>query len=277
MRYLTIFCLVLLLPTGAGAQQVTCMTYNIRYDNPADGEDAWPVRRDFLAGQLHLHAPDVFGVQEALKPQLDYLLAQLPNYASVGVARDDGREKGEYSALLYRTDRYVAEASGTFWLSVTPDTVSTGWDAAMPRICTWADLRDTATGARFRVLNTHFDHIGEKARARSAVLLLDFLANLKADRLPVVVMGDLNCEPGAEPITILSEQLQDTHAYSQVPPFGPEGTFNGFNFHDPVTRRIDYIFVSGDWIVEQYAVLSDSRNCHYPSDHLPVLARLRLR
>jgi len=258
-------------------QSVTFLTYNLRYDNPADCEDAWPVRRDFLAGQLRFHRPDVFGIQEGLHRQLEYLQEQLPPYSRVGVGRDDGRQAGEYSALFYRTDRFRALESGTFWLSETPDTVSKGWDAALPRICTWALLEDTATRERMWVFNTHFDHIGRVARRKSAELLVQKINEKNTAGDPVVLMGDFNSEPAEEPIQVLRAALHDARAHSLEPPFGPDGTFNGFKFHEPVTRRIDYIFVNDGLRVGQYAVLSDARNCHYPSDHLPVLARCQLR
>lgn len=257
----------------ASGQSMTFLTYNIRFDNPADGADAWTERRDFLAGQLRFHRPDVFGIQEGLHRQLEYLQEQLPGYAWVGVGRDDGARAGEYSALFFRSDRFRAIESGTFWLSDTPDTVSKGWDAALPRICTWALLEDTAAQLRIMVFNTHFDHIGKAARTASASLILKKMTELNTGSAPMILMGDLNCEPEEEPIAILQSALNETRDASREPPFGPDGTFNGFKFKEPVTRRIDYIFTSPGIHVIQYAILSDSRNCHYPSDHLPVLAR----
>ncbi len=272
MRHLLLF-LTLLLAAALPAQTLTLLSYNIRYDNPGDGPDAWPQRRDFLAGQLRFHHPDVFGVQEALKHQLDYLQEQLPEYAYVGVGRDDGREAGEYSALFYRTDRFHALESGTFWLSETPDTVSKGWDAALPRICTWALLADSA-GRRLRVLNTHFDHQGKEARRHSAELLLEKMRAM-APAAPLALLGDFNSAPESKPIALLGAALHDARAHSAEPPFGPEGTFNGFRLLDPLGPRIDYIFVSPEIQVLQYAVFTDHRAGHYPSDHLPVLARVR--
>lgn len=276
-RSLFIFCLSLFSGLFANAQtELTVLTYNLRFDNPDDGEDAWPKRRDFLAGQLRFHAPDVFGVQEALLRQLQYLDEQLPAYGRVGVGRDDGKEGGEYSALYYRKSRFGLLDSGTFWLSTTPDVPSKGWDAALPRICTFAHLYDSVSNRKIWVFNTHFDHLGKQARSESASLILQKIKEKNPGSEPVIVMGDLNSEPGEEPVTVLNSALYDTRAVSEEPFFGPQGTFNGFRFHEPVTRRIDYIFLSGkNLIVRQHAVLSDSRDCHYPSDHLPVLAKFR--
>jgi len=275
--------LALLLGTGLlpalstlHAQAVRLMSYNIRYDNPADGEDAWPVRRELLAAQLRFHQPDVLGVQEALHHQLSWLQAQLGPYARVGVGRDDGGSKGEYAAILYRTDRFELLDSATFWLSPTPDKPSVGWDAALPRVCTRVLLQEKTSGRRLWVYNTHFDHMGENARLQSALLLVDSLRAISSTEAGVVLMGDLNAEAQQPPVQALGSWLQDAMEASQQPPFGPEGTFNGFRFQEPVRLRIDYIFTKRGMPVERFATLSDSRNCHYPSDHLPVVADIRL-
>ncbi len=255
---------------------LTALSYNIRYDNPGDGADAWPVRRAWLAAQLRFYSPDVFGIQEGLQRQVDYLSEQLPAYERVGGGRDDGKQAGEYSALYFRKARFGLLASGTYWLSETPDVPSKGWDAALPRICTYAHLYDTLAGKKIWVFNTHFDHIGVKARRRSAELILLKITELNTDYDPVVLMGDFNAEPSDDPIVLLRRGLSDTRLISLEAPFGPDGTFNGFKFSEPVTRLIDYIFILGNGMqVTQQATLSDSRNGHYPSDHLPVLARMR--
>ncbi|HRI60760.1 MAG TPA: endonuclease/exonuclease/phosphatase family protein [Saprospiraceae bacterium] len=277
-RFLAVFPFVCFFLPVYSQPTLTALTYNIRYDNPGDGEDAWPKRRDFLAGQLRFHAPDIFGIQEGLHRQVEYLSEQLPAYTRVGVGRDDGKEGGEYSALFFLKKRFGLLASGTFWLSETPDTVSKGWDAALPRICTFAHLHDSLSGKKLWVFNTHFDHIGKEARRRSAELILWKIKEKNTAGEPVILMGDLNAEPQEEPIAVLIRTLRDARSVSEEPPFGPEGTFNAFKFHDPVQRRIDYIFLNDTGLkVKQHAVLSDSRDCHYPSDHLPVLARLAWR
>lgn len=263
-------------PRPLQAQSVRLMSYNIRYDNPADGEDAWPVRRELLASQLRFHQPDVLGVQEALHHQLSWLQAQLGPYARVGVGRDDGGSQGEYSAILYRTDRFELLDSATFWLSPSPDKPSVGWDAALPRICTRVLLQEKTSGRQLWVYNTHFDHMGQNARLQSALLLVDSLRAVNTPQTGVVLMGDLNSEEQQAPIVAIRSLLQDALEASQQPPFGPRGTFNGFKFHEPVRLRIDYIFTSRGMAVERFATLSDSRDCHYPSDHLPVVADIRL-
>ncbi|MCC7506497.1 MAG: endonuclease/exonuclease/phosphatase family protein [Saprospiraceae bacterium] len=267
------FLLCFALPAAATAQTLRFLTYNIRYDNPGDGDDAWPKRRDYLAAQIGFYAPDVFGIQEGLHHQVEFLAQQLPQYAWVGAGRDDGRQAGEYSALFYRRDRFRLLDSGTFWLSETPGQPSKGWDAALNRVCTYALLRDSVTGQQLWVFNTHFDHIGQEARRQSAALIIQKIREKNPENKPVVVMGDFNAEPSEAPVATMKNALTDTQEASETPAFGPSGTFNGFKFHEPVTRRIDYIFTGGTGLrVLRHAVLSDSKDCHYPSDHLPVMA-----
>ena len=161
--------------------------------------------------------------------------------------------------------------SATFWLSETPSIPSKGWDAALNRICTYALFENVMTKKKFYVLNTHFDHVGIEAKAQSAKLIIEKIEEINNKMLPVFLMGDLNLEPDKEPILFLKNELNDSKEISILPPFGPSGTFNNFDFDKPVTRRIDYIFVSkNNIIVNKYAVFSDNAELKYPSDHLPV-------
>lgn len=123
------------------------MSFNVRYDNPGDGVNAWPNRRDWVASLMRFHEADVIGVQEALASMLRDLDQRLPGFARFGVGRTNGVAEGEFSAILYRTDRLALQDSGTFWLSPTPEAVgSKGWDAALERIATWGRFRDRRTG-----------------------------------------------------------------------------------------------------------------------------------
>jgi len=248
------------------------MTWNIRYDNPLDGPDAWSARRERVSGLIRYHAPDVLGIQEGLAHQVAYLQAELPAYNVVGVGRDDGKAAGEYCALFYRKDRYAVLDSGTFWLSPTPEMPSKGWDAALNRICTYAVLKDLQGGKQLLVLNTHFDHVGETARVQSAKLLLEKIKATTSKGRAVVLLGDLNTEPGSAPIQTLTQATQDARTVCKTTPYGPEGTFNGFRLATaPLDKRIDYVFVQ-HLSVLQYAVLAEQELGRYPSDHLPVLA-----
>ena len=177
--------------------------------------------------------------------------------------------------IFYNTQKFNLIKQSTFWLSETPYTISIGWDAALERICTVALLENIHTKQRLWIFNTHFDHQGEMARKNSAPLIIAKINKLNQDKYPIILMGDLNLEPESEPIQYLSKQLNDSKYASTVVTFGNEGTFNGFNFKEPVIKRIDYIFTSKNNIqVLKYAVLSDSKNCRYPSDHLAVYVEL---
>lgn len=241
------------------------MSFNVRLDTPADGDDAWPRRRDFVASTIRVHRPDIVGLQEPLEHQIDYLRSALPAYQWVGVGRLGGTD-GEYCPVGYRGDRFERLNSGTFWLSETPsDPGSVGWDAEHPRIVTWINLRDR-DGTRFRFCNTHFDHSGEHARRESAALLAE-----RSGESPVVVTGDLNCEPDSPPHRRLADDFCDTRASADHGHHGPDGTFHRFD--GEATARLDYVFVRGMG-VRQHATLTDRRGRHYPSDHFPVVAEL---
>jgi endonuclease/exonuclease/phosphatase family metal-dependent hydrolase len=264
---------------------IRVMSFNIRYNNPADGENAWPNRKDMVASMIQFYETDLVGIQEALKEQMDDLAKLLPNYEWLGVGRDDGKKAGEYSAILYRQDRLADLQHGTFWLAETPEIAgSMGWDAACVRIVTWAKFQDLKTGKAFYHFNTHFDHIGEKARHESAKLLLQKIGEITKGE-PVIVTGDFNATENSlayEMLTkggiddnpqSLSRPLIDAKNVSTHAHHGPNWTFHGFE--TAVDRpRIDYIFISKNVQVERHGVLSDRWNGRYPSDHLPVLAEL---
>ncbi len=251
------------------------MSYNIRFDNPDDGENAWPNRKAFLISQLSYHAPDLVGIQEGLLHQVEAMDRGLPDYAYIGRGRDEGADQGEYSAIFYRTDRLDLIREGTFWLSETPTLPSRGWDAALNRICTYGLFREKASGRRFMLFNTHFDHIGTKARSESVALILRQTRDLNPDNLPVILTGDLNLEPDAPPIQQLSLQMEDTRIVAGDKAHGPDGTWNGFDRTLHVTSRIDYVFVSpGHFEVLRQLTLSETTGTGYPSDHFAVLATL---
>ncbi len=265
------FCLV------QGQETTKIMTYNIKLDYPKEGKNSWDNRKDLIVGQIKFHEPDIFGVQEALPNQMQYLESTLVDFKYVGVGRDDGKNQGEYSAIFYNVSKFNVIESGTFWLSETPEKVSMGWDAVCNRICTYALFKNKKTKQQFWVFNTHFDHVGKVARMESPKLILEKIKSLNSTNLPVILTGDFNLEPETENIKLFYSYFDDSKNISEISPFGPEGTFNGFHFEKPVTRRIDYVFVSkDDFVVKKHAVLSDSKDCKYPSDHFPVIAELNI-
>ncbi|KOF03234.1 endonuclease/exonuclease/phosphatase [Roseivirga seohaensis subsp. aquiponti] len=261
-----------------GQTPIKVMTYNIRYDNPNDGENHWELRKRWLANQINFIEPDVLGIQEGLAHQVTFLEDALPTYNHIGVGRDDGKEAGEYTAIFYKSENLELINQNTFWLSETPEKPSVGWDAALERICTYALFQHKVTNQKFWVFNTHFDHVGDTARANSVDLITTEIRKLNMENLPVFLMGDLNLEPDSEPIQKLSSRMNDARHYSTDLVFGPKGTFNGFKHNEPVTRRIDYIFTNPYKVeVRKYAVLSDSKDKKYPSDHLPVVVEAILK
>ncbi|AVR43979.1 endonuclease/exonuclease/phosphatase [Christiangramia fulva] len=266
----------LFMSLASKSQELKLMTYNIRYANENDAENSWSKRKDFITNQLKFYEPDIFGVQEALKKQIDYFLDNLEDYDFVGVGRDDGKEGGEYSAILYKEDQFKVLDHGTFWLSETPSKPSKGWDAAYPRICTYALFKEKETGTKFWYFNTHFDHIGDIARKNSAKLILQKISEMNTDDLPVILSGDFNLEPETEPIQLIKNKLKDSKEQAKIVSFGSEGTFNGYNYDQADRPRIDYIFVNDEVEVEKYGVLTDSKEMRFPSDHFAVMAVLKL-
>ncbi|HZL10242.1 MAG TPA: endonuclease/exonuclease/phosphatase family protein [Prolixibacteraceae bacterium] len=273
------FLFILLLFAGnlSMAQNIRVITYNIRFNNPDDGENAWPNRSNQVSALLDFHQADIFGLQEALIGQIEDIQAQLPNMEWVGVGRDDGKKAGEYSPLFYNSKKFDALQKGWFWLSETPEKPGLGWDAACNRVCTWLILKENKSKKKIMVLNTHFDHMGNQARTESAKLILRKIKELNTSDLPVILTGDFNLTPEKEPIAVIKNKLNDSRSVSKEAPYGPEGTFNGFKFDSPLKDRIDYIFVSNQIEVKQYGVLTDSNDQRYPSDHLPVFVNLELK
>ena len=263
-------------------EALNVMTFNIRYNNPGDSLDAWPFRINKVSSQILFHEAHIIGVQEALHGQIQDLDRALTSYKYVGVGRDDGKEKGEYSAIFFDTTRLQVLQSQTFWLSQTPQIPgSKSWDAAITRVVTWAKFRDRKTKKEFYVFNTHFDHIGQVARAESARLLLKY-SNEIAGSMPYLVTGDFNASPIQEPIQVILNpkdplHLIDTKSVSATPHYGPSGTFNGFKSKETGDLPIDYIFIRQAVKVLQHATLSQTWEGRYSSDHFPVYARVILQ
>lgn len=257
------------------AQDLKLITYNIRLDLESDGENKWQNRKEFLCSQLGFYNPDIFGIQEALPNQVTDIQSALPNYNYVGIGRD-GNGKGESSNIFFKKNRFELLTSNTFWLSETPEIISKGWDAALNRICTYVLLKDKETKKSFWVFNTHLDHQGDIARTKGIEVILLKIKALNTKNYPVVLLGDFNSEPTEERIINLKKLMIDSQDISEQKPFGPSGTFNAFKHNEAVTKRIDYIFLSkgNPFKVNKYAVLSDSKDLRYPSDHLPVYVEL---
>lgn len=257
---------------GQKVHPINVISYNIRYYNQTDGPNVWENRRENVKALLQFYDADLVGVQEAMANQFDYL-KENSDYDAVGVGRDDGVRKSEFSAIYFNKKRFEKRATGNFWLSTTPDLPSQGWDAALRRICTWVKLYDKLNKQELIMFNTHFDHVGVQARIESAKLIKQKIQEI-APKLPVILTGDLNVTPETEAIATIRSFLKDAKDITIEKPYGPLGTFNSFNFNDPLKNKIDYIFVNTGFKVQKFAVLSDSKDQKYYSDHLPVFAKL---
>ena len=251
------------------------ITYNIRMNTPDDGVNAWPLRKEKVISLLNFHKADIFNVQEALPEQMDDLTTLMPEFDHVGVGRDDGKRAGEHMAIFYRKSRFEKLSDGMFWLSETPDKPGFGWDAACNRTCTWIKLRDKITKKSFLVLDTHLDHRGMKAREEGVKLILSRIPEINRENLPLIFTGDFNLVKESGPVKAILGVLNDARDKSISPPYGPEGTSGGFAVREK-SRTIDFIFINQKVTVLRHGVLSDSFGMFYPSDHLPVLAEVRL-
>ncbi len=263
----------LLLTASCAKNTLHVMSYNIRYNSPNDGENHWDYRKETIANFILTEQPDVFGMQEVTHTQLLDLIEEWSAYDYLGVGREDGMTKGEYSPVFYKTEKYKVLAFDTFWLSKTPDTISVGWDAALERICSYAHLEAYESGKRFWIFNTHFDHRGEQARAEAAKLLIKTIDQLNVAHDPVVLTGDFNLTPETAPINQITAQFEDVYEFTKDP-IAQQGTYNGFDVNQFGERRIDYIFTQQFSVKEATHVALKTPWEGWASDHHPVQAKL---
>ena len=259
------------------ATSLSVMTFNMRYDNPEDGQNNWRFRRERGAGVIKAQEVDVLGTQELLSNQFNDLSGLLTGYQGVGVGRLDGAESGEYCAVFFRKDRFPLLDSGTFWLSETPEVVgSLGWDGACERIATWVVLRDR-DGRELFFIDTHLDHVGQVARDEGVSLLMKRIETLSGGR-PVILTGDFNSEPGSSVVAHVQKDgvLRDAKAIA-AQRSGTDWSFSDFGQIPEAERPLlDYIFVSGDIEAVRYEVLPDTFDGGYVSDHAPVMAVVKI-
>jgi len=276
------FALPLLLASAAlsraDEQTLRVMSFNIRTATAPDGEDAWPQRSELLVKVIRDFDPDVLGVQEAQRSQLDELTAAMPELAKAGVGREAGGG-GEYSAVFYRESRFDLASAGTFWLSDDRDKPgSRTWGNNLPRICTWARLLDRDNERRSLVLNTHWDHESQPARRRSGKLMAEEVRAKTSAGDPVLVMGDFNCgerDPAMTALTCDGELLSDT--FRAIHPDEKNfHTFNGFG-KKPNKQKIDAILATPQWRVLDAEIVRTHEGERYPSDHYPVTATVTLK
>jgi len=262
--------------------------------------DGWGNRCPIIARLVQFHEFDIFGTQEGLRHQLDSLKTSLPKYDYIGVGRNDGKKKGEHAAIFYRIDKFELLEHGDFWLSETPEKPSVGWDAVLPRICTWGHFKYKDTGFEFLFFNLHMDHIGKQARVESALLVQQKMKEI-GENLPAILTGDFNVDQTHRSYLALTESgiLRDAFEVADLR-YATNGTFNGFDSDNYTESRIDHVFVTPTFHILKYGVLTDSyrrmkegnqkasvKDCpeeisirsyesRIPSDHFPVMVKLEV-
>jgi len=257
------------------------LSLNIRYDNPADAPNDWPARKNVVLSFLEDESPGIFGLQEALWHQYNFLDSALDSYESIAAGRDDGKSRGEMTPVFYSKDRFRALNSGTFWLSEKPRTAgSKGPGAVLPRIVTWVQLQDKQAGRSFFFFNTHYSHVSDSARLMSSEIILDQV-NAISGSYPFIITGDFNMLPGSRAYSILTGEgrdnvvIIDSYQASTGEPAGPDYTYNGFS-DEKGKGRIDYIFVSPDIDVHSHETQPVKQDGLFISDHWPVRASVVL-
>lgn len=268
------FFILLMMFTTTNAQKLSFATYNLRYANTTDVGNLWADRKQAVVGLIQYHQFEIFGVQEAVKLQLEYLKQAMPDFDYYGVGRDDGKSAGEHSSIFYLKDRFMLLDKGDFWLSQTPEKPGFGWDSKINRICSWVKLKDKKSKKIFFVFNAHYDHQGMVARVESSKLVLDKITTI-AGKYPVVFMGDLNGGRDTAWYLSLANSALIKDSYGLVShPYQLNGSFNGFNTTEVRKDVIDHIFVSKHFKANRWAVLTDTYYGKYPSDHFPVAVEL---
>ncbi|MDF2191107.1 endonuclease/exonuclease/phosphatase family protein [Paraflavitalea sp. CAU 1676] len=272
----SIFIALLLFVAAANAQDIRIASYNLRYDNKGDSGNLWTSRYPIVSALIQFHDFDIFGTQEGLRHQIDTLAANLPGYAWYGQGRDDGQAKGEHSAIFYKTAKYKLLGKGDFWLSETPEKVGPGWDARLNRICSYVQLQDVKSKKKFYVFNVHYDHQGVKARQESSKLILEKIKTI-AGTAPVLLTGDFNGDHNSQWYQLIANSgtLSDTYRLV-AKPYANNGSFNSFKTPSS-TSIIDHIFVTKQFSVKRWGILTDSYYGKFPSDHFPVVADVTLK
>lgn len=277
MKKITLLLMVLITAFGftfaKPNKPIVVASYNLRQNNPNDGVNAWPNRKETVKGLVRFHEFDIYGTQEGFIGQIKDM-CEVEGFAYTGHGREDGKDKGEHSAILYKKDRFKLLNSGDFWLRETPDQPGLGWDATCcNRICSWGKFKDLETSKVFFFFSVHFDHQGVVARIESGKLMVKKIVEIAGD-FPVICVGDFNSLPDSEPIKTMQMLLKDSRKASITPPYGPKGSSNSFKFDAPLDKLIDYIFVSSKIEVLKYGILTDNVDRRYPSDHLPIVSKI---
>ena len=254
---------------------ITVISYNIRYDSPNDGKNKWEFRKNGLAKMLKNLNPEIIGIQEGLKHQIDFLQKKLQNFDVVGIDRDNNF-KGEYSSIFFNKLTFKLISTETFWLSQSPKTTSKGWDASYPRICTYVILEHKISQEKIYVFNTHLDHIGATSRIEGSKLIIQKIKEITPKNAKTILMGDFNDNENSETISYIKSYLVDGKNKSLKNINTQKGTYNGFNVNSDLKYRLDYIFSKNLRFKTYVHVKKTLQNTLWPSDHLPVLASFEM-
>ncbi|WP_121667146.1 endonuclease/exonuclease/phosphatase family protein [Mesonia aquimarina] len=263
--------------TSAPAGELNVMTYNIRYGAAKEKKEInnWVSRKMILINQLKKYHPDIMGLQEVVDEQLTLISKSLSNYKSEATKRNT-KANGSSEPIFFKADKFKKLDGNTFWLSETPLQMSKGWDAAEKRVCTYVLLKDRQSEKRFYVFNTHFDHKGRKAQVESAKLMVQKIREINTENYPVIILGDFNAQYYQEPYKIIANNFKDAAKINPEQNLGPKGTFNWFNANRSHPYQIDYIFFTENVQLRRYEVIEDEYEDTYPSDHFPILVKLKL-
>lgn len=261
-----------LLPVMSYGQEIKVMSYNIRYGEGSDGTNSWQYRAPLTIEMLEDQAPDIFGVQEALGNQIDFILEFTDGYECVGVGRDDGKKEGEHMSVFWNKKKIKLLKWGTFWLSDTPSEPSKGWDAACFRTATWTLMKDKKTGNKFFFVNTHLDHVGKEARKNGLALIVDKIAELNPEGFPMVLTGDFNIKPNDPALKDLDTRMESVRKIAAKT--DNHHTYNGWG-RASKDSVIDYIYVSGFSACPEYQTITKKYSGRtFVSDHYPIISRL---
>jgi endonuclease/exonuclease/phosphatase family metal-dependent hydrolase len=257
------------------------ISFNIRLDHEGDGINQWKHRIPLVQSYLEEKKPAIIGMQEVLPNQLDDLKNIMEGYNFVAAGREDGINKGEACPVFFDKELLSLKDSGHFWLSETPeDPGSMSWGTHYPRIVTWTKLKIKENGKTLFFFNTHFSHISEEARIKSAEMLLQEIKRI-AGVEPVILTGDFNTPAESGPYNTIinsadenfrllnAEEIAETKNHGNI-------TYNAF---DPGYEgtRIDFIFVSESLKVKEHTVDEIKQDSLFISDHFPVRALLLLK
>jgi endonuclease/exonuclease/phosphatase family metal-dependent hydrolase len=274
---------------------IRVMTFNVNgaWDEPssAGNPNIWSKRATCNVETIQGAAADLMGFQEVEAANWEYYQRCLSEYSAVRGNEYDVAPYAATTSIFWKTSRFELIESGEFWLSETPDEPSGGWGVPYPMGVTWIKVRCVESDVPLVVLNTHLEDgvEGELFRVESSKLIVERVGQLQVGGLPVVLMGDFNCNPDSETHRIFSEGgFTDTylaagnrdgrdstvHLYEgeQYSAFHYSGGANTF-------WRIDWILMRDGvqrWQTRSCSIVRDAQPPLYPSDHYPVVAELLL-